>query len=141
MPLIRYRTRDITRLYRDNCSCGRTLIKMDKAKGRTDDMLIVNGVNVFPSQVEEALSRVEGASAHYMIFVRKRGALDEMEVKVEVTEAMFFDEMKKQKKLLEDLTAQLSKILLFKPKVNLVMGQTLERFEGKAKRVVDERTV
>ncbi len=141
MPLIRYRTRDITRLYREECPCGRTLIKMDKAKGRTDDMLIINGVNVFPSQVEEALSKVEGASAHYMIFVRKRGALDEMEIKVEVNEAMFFDEMKRQKKLLEDLTAQLSKTLLIKPKVSLVMGQTLERFEGKAKRVVDERTI
>jgi len=141
MPLIRYRTRDITRLYREECSCGRTLIKMEKAKGRTDDMLIINGVNVFPSQVEEALSKVDGASPHYMIFVRKKGALDEMEIKVEVTEAIFFDEMKKQKKLLEDLTAQLAKILLFKPKVNLVMGQTLERFEGKAKRVVDERNI
>ncbi|TCK60375.1 phenylacetate-CoA ligase [Seleniivibrio woodruffii] len=141
MPLIRYRTRDITRLYRDECACGRTLIKMEKAKGRTDDMLIVNGVNVFPSQVEEALSKVEGVSPHYMIFVRKRGALDEMEIKVEATEAIFFDEMKKQKKLLEDLTYQLAKILQFKPKVNLVMGQTLERFEGKAKRVVDERNI
>ncbi len=141
MPLIRYRTRDITRLYREECSCGRTLIKMDKAKGRTDDMLIINGVNVFPSQVEEALSKVDGVSPHYMIFVRKKGALDEMEIKVEVTEAIFFDEMKKQKKLLEDITAQLAKILLFKPKVNLVMGQTLERFEGKAKRVVDERNI
>ena len=141
MPLIRYRTRDITRLYREECPCGRTLIKMEKAKGRTDDMLIINGVNVFPSQVEEALSKVDGASPHYMIFVRKKGALDEMEIKVEVTESIFFDEMKKQKKLLEDLTAQLAKILQFKPKVNLVMGQTLERFEGKAKRVVDERNI
>lgn len=139
MPLIRYRTRDITRLYREECSCGRTLIKMEKAKGRTDDMLIINGVNVFPSQVEEALGKVDGVSPHYMIFVRKRGALDEMEIKVEVTEGIFFDEMKLQKKLLEDLTSQLAKILLFKPKVSLVMGQTLERFEGKAKRVVDER--
>lgn len=139
MPLIRYRTRDITRLYREECACGRTLIKMEKAKGRTDDMLIINGVNVFPSQVEEALSRVDGASSQYMIFVRKRGALDEMEIKVEATEAIFFDEMKKQKQLLDDLTAQFTKILLFKPKITLVMAQTLERFEGKAKRVRDER--
>jgi phenylacetate-CoA ligase len=139
MPLIRYRTRDITRLYREECPCGRTFIKMEKPQGRTDDMLIINGVNVFPSQVEEALSKVEGVSPHYMIFVRKKGALDEMEIKVEATESIFFDEMKKQKKLLEDLTAQFQKILLIKPKVNLVMSQTLERFEGKAKRVVDER--
>ncbi len=72
MPLLRYRTRDVTRIYRDECPCGRTLIKMEKPQGRTDDMLIINGVNVFPSQVEEALSKVQGVSPHYMIFVRKK---------------------------------------------------------------------
>jgi phenylacetate-CoA ligase len=141
MPLLRYRTRDVTRLYREECECGRTLIKMEKPQGRTDDMLIINGVNVFPSQVEEALSKVQGASPHYMIFVRKKGALDAMEIQVEVTEDIFFDEMKKQRKLVDDLTAQFQKILLLKPKVTLVTAQTLERFEGKAKRVVDERNL
>lgn len=139
MPMIRYRTRDVTRLFRDECPCGRTLIKMEKPQGRTDDMLIINGVNVFPSQVEHALAEVQGASPHYMIFVRKKGALDAIEIKVEVTEDIFFDEMKKQRKLVEDLTTQFQKILLLKPKVTLVTAQTLERFEGKAKRVVDER--
>ncbi|PLX66138.1 MAG: phenylacetate--CoA ligase [Denitrovibrio sp.] len=139
MPLLRYRTRDVTRIYREDCVCGRTLIKMEKPQGRTDDMLIINGVNVFPSQVEEALSKVQGVSPHYMIFVRKKGALDAMEIKVEVTENIFFDEMKKQRKLVDDLTSQFQKILLMKPKVTLVSSQTLERFEGKAKRVVDER--
>lgn len=141
MPLIRYRTRDVTRLYREKCPCGRTLIKMEKPQGRTDDMLIINGVNVFPSQVEEALKNVKGASPHYMIFVRKKGALDALEVKVEVTEDTFFDEMKRQRKLVDDLTAQFQKILLLKPKVTLVTSQTLERFEGKAKRVIDERNI
>lgn len=141
MPMIRYRTRDITRLYRDECKCGRTLIKMEKPQGRTDDMLIINGVNVFPSQVEEALKNVQGASPHYMIFVRKKGALDSIEIKVEATENIFFDEMKKQRKLVDDLTAQFQKILLIKPKVTLVTSQTLERFEGKAQRVVDERNL
>lgn len=141
MPMIRYRTRDVTRLFRDECPCGRTLIKMEKPQGRTDDMLIINGVNVFPSQVEEALSQVKGASPHYMIFVRKKGALDSIEIKVEVNEDIFFDEMKKQRKLVDDLTAQFQKILMLKPKVTLVTSQTLERFEGKAKRVVDERNI
>lgn len=141
MPLLRYRTRDVTRLYRDECPCGRTLIKMEKPQGRTDDMLIINGVNVFPTQVEEALNNVQGASPHYMIFVRKKGALDSIEIKVEVTEDIFFDEMKKQRRLVEDLTSQFQKILLLKPKVTLVTSQTLERFEGKAKRVVDERNL
>ncbi|PLX68336.1 MAG: phenylacetate--CoA ligase [Denitrovibrio sp.] len=139
MPLLRYRTRDVTRLYREECPCGRTLIKMDKPQGRTDDMLIVNGVNVFPSQVEEALAQVQGVSPHYIIFVRKKGALDSIEIKVEVNEDIFFDEMKKQRELVENLTVQFQKILLLKPKVTLVTSQTLERFEGKAKRVVDER--
>jgi len=141
MPLLRYRTRDVTRLYREKCPCGRTLIKMEKPQGRTDDMLIINGVNVFPSQVEEALSKVKGVSPHYMIFVRKKGALDSMEIKVEVTEDIFFDEMKKQRKLVDDLTLEFHKILLLKPKVTLVTSQTLDRFEGKAKRVVDERNL
>jgi phenylacetate-CoA ligase len=141
MPLLRYRTRDVTRLYRDECPCGRTLIKMEKPQGRTDDMLIINGVNVFPSSVEEALSKVKGVSPHYMIFVRKKGALDAMEIKVEVTEDIFFDEMKKQRTLVEDLTSQFQKVLLLKPKVTLVSPRSLERFEGKAKRVVDERTI
>jgi len=139
MPMIRYRTRDVTRLFRDECPCGRTLIKMEKPQGRTDDMLIINGVNVFPSQVEEALNNVQGASPHYMIFVRKKGALDAMEIKVEVTENIFFDEMKKQRTLVEDLTNQFQKILGIKPKITLTTSQALERFEGKAKRVVDER--
>lgn len=141
MPLIRYRTRDITRLYREECKCGRTLIKMEKPQGRTDDMLIINGVNVFPSQVEEALKNVHGVSPHYMIFVRKKGALDSIEIKVEATENIFFDEMKKQRKLVDDLTAQFQKILLLKPKVTLVTAQTLDRFEGKAQRVIDERNL
>lgn len=139
MPMIRYRTRDITRLYRDNCSCGRTLIKMEKPNGRTDDMFIVNGVNIFPSQIEEALSKIEYASNHYMIYLKKKGALDAMELHIEATEGLFFDEMKKQKELLEGLTARLTSILQIRPKIKLVEPKTLERFEGKAKRVIDQR--
>jgi len=139
MPLIRYRTRDITRIYRDNCKCGRTLIKMEKPSGRTDDMIIVNGVNVFPSQVEEALKEIEDTTPHFMIYVRKKGALDMMEIHLEVSENLFFDEMKRQKEVLDKITERLFNYLGIKPKVKLVEPKSLERFEGKAKRVIDER--
>lgn len=139
MPLIRYRTRDITRLYRDKCSCGRTLIKMEKPSGRTDDMLIINGVNVFPSQVEEVFSSFDHATPHYMIFVKKKGYLDMMEIQLEVADDMFFDEMKKQRAWLEQLTEKMFNVLGIKPKIKLVEHKTIERFEGKAQRVIDER--
>ena len=139
MPLIRYRTRDVTRLYREKCACGRTLIKMEKPRGRTDDMLIINGVNVYPSQVAEALESVSGASPHFMMIVSKKGVLDELEIQIEVSEALFFDEMKKQKSLMEELVRVFQQAILIKPRVKLVMPKTLERFEGKAKRVIDNR--
>lgn len=139
MPLIRYRTRDITRLYRDKCACGRTFIKMEKTFGRTDDMLIINGVNVFPSQVEEVLREFDEATPHYMIFIKKKGHLDLMEIDVEVSENLFFDEMKKQRELLEKMNERLFSVLGIKPKIKFVEPKTIVRFEGKAKRVVDER--
>ncbi len=139
MPLIRYRTRDVTRLYREKCGCGRTLIKMEKPRGRTDDMIIINGVNIYPSQVAEALETVNGASPHFMMIVSKKGVLDELEIQIEVSEALFFDEMKKQKSLMEELVRVFQQAILIKPKVKLVMPKTLERFEGKAKRVIDNR--
>lgn len=139
MPLIRYRTRDITRLFRDKCPCGRTFIKMEKPSGRTDDMLIINGVNVFPTQVEEVLKEFEQATPHYFIIVKKKGHLDLMEIQVEISENLFFDEMKKQRELLEKIHERMFNVLGIKPKVKFVEPKTIERFEGKAKRVIDER--
>jgi phenylacetate-CoA ligase len=139
MPLIRYRTRDITRLYRDKCPCGRTLIKMEKTFGRTDDMIIINGVNIFPSQVEEVLNEFDEATPHYMIFIKKKGHLDLMEIDIEVSEKLFFDEMKKQRELLEKMNERMFNVLGIKPKIKFVEPKTIERFEGKAKRVIDER--
>ena len=139
MPMLRYRTRDITRIYRDNCPCGRSLIKMDKPKGRTDDMFIVNGVNIYPSQIEEALGNFSNVTPHYMIHLKKKGALDLMELHIETNDSMFFDEMKKQKVFLDTFTSKLTSILQIKPKVLLVEPKSIERFTGKAKRVVDER--
>ena len=139
LPLIRYRTRDITKLYREECPCGRTLIKMAKPSGRTDDMLIIRGVNIFPSQVEEALLEIEGASPHFQIVVDRKGHLDEMEVWVEASEHLFFDSMRKQKELLDRITDHLQQSLGIKVKVKLVEPKTLERTSGKAKRVIDRR--
>ncbi len=139
LPLIRYRTRDITRLYREKCPCGRTFVKMAKPSGRTDDMLIIRGVNIFPSQVEEALLEIEGVSPHFQIVVDKRGYLDEMEVWVEASERIFFDSMKKQKELLDRITEHLQQSLGVKVKVKLVEPKTLERTTGKSKRVIDKR--
>jgi phenylacetate-CoA ligase len=132
MPLIRYRTRDITRLFRDKCPCGRTFIKMEKPSGRTDDMLIINGVNVFPSQVEEVFKEFDQATPHYMIFIKKKGHLDLMEIQLEISENLFFDEMKKQRALLEKMNERMFNVLGIKPKIKFVEPKTI-------KRVIDER--
>ncbi len=139
MPLIRYRTRDLTRLYLDDCPCGRTLVKMEKIAGRTDDMIIVRGVNIYPGQVEEVLFGFEGVTPHYIIRITRDGALDNMEIQIEVTEALFFDEMKKQRDLVDKISENLRTALGISVKVRMVEPRSLERFQGKARRVVDER--
>jgi len=138
-PVIRYRSRDITRLYREGCSCGRTLIKMDKVCGRSDDMLIIRGVNVFPSQIEALLMEIEGVEPHYQIVVDRHGAMDDLEVMVEVGETIFSDELKVMNALAEKIVARLRSILGISAKVTLVEPTTLERSAGKAKRVIDKR--
>jgi phenylacetate-CoA ligase len=141
LPMIRYRTRDITRLYEDHCACGRTLIKMDKVTGRTDDMIIFKGVNIYPSQIEEILFGFEGVTPHYQIVLTREGSLDIMEILVEVTESIFFDEMKKQSDMVEKVGDSIRSVLGVSPKVRLVEPRSLERFQGKATRVVDEREI
>ena len=140
-PVIRFRTRDLTRLMPDPCSCGRKLIRMSRVMGRTDDMLIIRGVNVFPSQIEAVLCDIEGTEPHYQIIVERKGALDEVTVLVEVSETTFFDEMKKQSELVDLIRRRLSLELGISVDVKLVEQKTLERFEGKAKRVIDRRTL
>jgi phenylacetate-CoA ligase len=139
MPLVRYRTSDLTRLYVEECNCGRTLVKMEKVTGRTDDMIIFKGVNVYPSQVEEILFEFEGVTPHYQIVLGRDGALDTMEILVEVNESIFFDEMKKQRTMIENIFDSIRSTLGVSPKVKLVEPRSLERFRGKAKRVIDER--
>ncbi|MGV1097963.1 phenylacetate--CoA ligase family protein [Thiovibrio sp. JS02] len=138
-PVIRYRTRDLTRLIEEPCACGRTLRRMQRVMGRTDDMLIVKGVNVYPSQIENVLFEIEGTKPHYQIVVEKEGRLDKITVLVEVVEAIFFDEMKKQGAMIDTIKRKLASELGIGVDVKLVEEKTLERSEGKAKRIVDKR--
>lgn len=138
-PVIRFRTRDLTRIIADQCACGRTFRKMQRVMGRTDDMLIIRGVNVFPSQIESILFEVEGTEPHYQIVVDRKAALDDITVLVEVEESIFFDQMKKQSELISLIKKHLASELGISVEVKLVEKKTLERTEGKAKRVVDKR--
>jgi phenylacetate-CoA ligase len=138
-PLIRYRTGDISRLNPAPCRCGRTSIRMARVFGRTDDMLIIRGVNVYPSQIEQVLLEIDGTEPHYQILVDRKGTLDELEVLVEVDERLFFDEMKKQHQLVEEIEEKLHSALGLSAKVKLVEPKTITRYEGKAKRVLDKR--
>ncbi|GAB4482936.1 MAG: phenylacetate--CoA ligase [Thermodesulfovibrionales bacterium] len=138
-PVIRFRTRDLTRLIPEPCACGRKLMRMSRVMGRTDDMLIIKGVNVFPSQIEAVLFAIEGTEPHYQIVVDRKGALDEVTVMVEVQESIFFDEMRKQSELVGRIKDRLASELGIGVNVKLVEKKTLERSEGKAKRVIDNR--
>jgi len=139
VPLLRYRTHDITRLNPEPCGCGRTATRMEKVQGRTDDMLIVRGVNIFPSQVESALLEIEGTEPHYMLVLYKEGVMDALEIWVEVSERIFSDEMKQLRELEETIKDRLQSVLGLSIKLKLVEPRTIARSEGKAKRVMDLR--
>jgi phenylacetate-CoA ligase len=140
MPMIRYRTHDITRILPGTCECGRTLRRVDRIGRRSDDMLIIRGVNVFPSQVETALLAVEGTLPHFQILLTRSQGLDQMEVQVEVTPSMFNDKIGALQELHDKLQHALDRVLGIRVKVSLVEAHTIERSEGKAKRVIDRRT-
>ncbi|ACB77592.1 phenylacetate--CoA ligase family protein [Opitutus terrae] len=139
MPMIRYRTRDITALETVPCECGRTIRRIRRIGRRSDDMLILRGVNVFPSQVETALLAVEGTVPHYQIVLTRSHGLDEMEVKVEVTPQVFSDEVRSLEAIQRKLEASVEKTLCIRAKVKLVEPHSIQRSEGKAKRVLDLR--
>jgi phenylacetate-CoA ligase len=141
MPMIRYRTRDVTAIVAEPCACGRTLRRIRRIGRRSDDMVIIRGVNVFPSQVETALLRVEGTLPHYQIVLTREVGLDQMEVKVEVTPEVFSDEIRKLEALQHHLEASIENILGLRVKVTLVEPRTLARSEGKARRVSDLRNI
>lgn len=138
-PMIRYRTRDLTSILPGPCPCGRTLRRMARVKGRTDDMLIIKGVNVFPSQIESVLFEIEGTEPHYQIVVDRKGAMDDATVLVEVGESIFFDQMRRQREMVERIRRQLAQELGITVEVRLVEKKTLARSDGKAQRVVDNR--
>ena len=139
LPLFRYRTKDLTSITYDKCECGRTLARISRFKGRSDDMLIIRGVNVFPSQVEAALLDVVETSPHYMLIVDRVNNLDILEVQVEVEERFFSDEIKKLEGLTQKIHHVLQSALGLSVKVKLVEPKTIQRSEGKAKRVIDKR--
>jgi phenylacetate-CoA ligase len=138
-PVLRYRTRDLCSITTARCECGRTLARMGRIVGRTDDMFIISGVNVFPSAVERVLFAIEGIEPHYQIVLGRKGALDTFEVQVEVTEELFNGWMDDLRAFERRVTEELRSALLVRPKVKLVEPGTLERTEGKARRVIDER--
>ncbi|WP_295430903.1 phenylacetate--CoA ligase family protein [uncultured Thiodictyon sp.] len=141
VPMIRYRTRDIARIYREPCPCGRNTTRMGRVAGRSDDMLIIRGVNVFPSQIEEALLRVEGTTPHYLIEVDRPGTLDQVTVKVEIRAEMFSDRMDRMQTLRERIAREIHTVAGIRAEVDLVEPRRIERFDGKAKRVLDKRAL
>ena len=139
MPVLRYRTKDITRLNYEPCRCGRTHVRMDKVTGRTDDMMIIKGVNVFPSQIESVLVSTKGIGPHYQLVVRRQNFMDNLEVKVELVSTELLESYGELKALQRGLHDRLKSVLGLETKVTLVEPKSLERFQGKAKRILDLR--
>jgi len=141
MPIIRYRTRDLTRLNYEKCACGRTLVRMEKCMGRTDDMLIIRGVNVFPSQIESVLLEMSETEPHYLLIIDREETLDVVNLLVEVQEQFFSDEIKQLETLRKKITDKIQSTLGISIRVKLVEPKTIERTAGKAKRVIDKRKI
>jgi phenylacetate-CoA ligase len=139
LPLIRYRTRDLTRLNYDKCTCGRTMVRMEKCLGRSDDMLIIRGVNLFPSQIESVILEMSEIKPHYLLIVDRVNNLDTIELQVEVDEAFFQDKISQLQSLRNKIQNNLESTLGLGIKVTLVEPKTIERSEGKSKRVIDKR--
>jgi phenylacetate-CoA ligase len=138
-PMIRYRTRDLTRMITEPCPCGRTLHRIRRIMGRTDDMLIIKGVNVFPTQIEAVLFDIEGTQPHYNLVVEREHNEDKVTVLVEVVESIFFDQMKKQRTMVDTIKKRLATELGVGVNVKLVEERSLERYNGKSSRVIDKR--
>ncbi len=139
MPLIRYRTHDICCLNPEPCACGRTHVRMSRITGRTDDMMVIRGVNVFPSQIESVLMRVKGVTPNYMLIVDRVNSTDTLEVQVELSEEMFTDTVSGIERIRDEIKENIKSVVGISVKVQLVPPKTIQRFEGKAKRVIDNR--
>jgi phenylacetate-CoA ligase len=140
-PVIRYRTGDISMLHPEPCRCGRTMVRMGRVQGRSDDMLIIRGVNVFPSQIESVIMETEGVEPHYQLVVERVGSLDQLMVLVEVNDKIFSDEIKNLQAMERNLEKNIRESLGVSAQVKLVEPKTIQRSEGKAMRVVDKRKV
>ncbi|MDD2393053.1 MAG: phenylacetate--CoA ligase [Eubacteriales bacterium] len=139
IPIIRYRTKDITSLVRDKCSCGRTNVRMNMVRGRTDDMLIIRGVNVFPSQIESVLVGITGIGPHYQIVVTREKFMDKIEIKVELVDGALLDKYSELERLTDKIRHQMKIQLQLESKITLLNPKELERTTGKSKRVLDLR--
>ena len=139
MPMIRYRTRDLTRIISEKCPCGRTIRRIDRISSRSDDMFIIRGVNVFPSQIETALLSVEGTTANYNIVLYTENGLDNIEVNVEINPALFSDKISEMEKLQRKLSHAIESVIGLRVRLNIVAPNSIQRSEGKAKRVTDNR--
>lgn len=139
IPLLRYRTKDISRLHEEPCACGRTHCRMDKVTGRSDDMLKIRGVNVFPSQIESTIVGMEHIGPHYQLVVRREGFSDTLEVKVELIDGRLLEQYAELERLQENIRQKLRSVLGLDAKISLVEPATLERFQGKARRILDLR--
>lgn len=140
-PAIRYRTHDICSLNIEKCDCGRTFVRMNRITGRTDDMLIIRGVNVFPTQVESVLINIAGVLPHYLLIVDRVNATDTLEIQVEVANDMFSDEVRKMEALTKRIEGELQSVLQLHARVKLVQQGSIERSEGKSKRILDRRKI
>lgn len=141
IPILRYRTRDITRIIDEPCSCGRTHLRISRLQGRTDDMLIIRGVNVFPTQIESVLLEIGEVEPHYQIVVRRDGSLDTIEIKVELSETMFSDKISNLEKLERRIKDRINSVTGINAKISLVEPKSLPRSEGKSQRVIDLRKI
>lgn len=139
IPLLRYRTRDLTVLNNEICECGRTHVRMEGVMGRSDDMIIIRGVNVFPTQIEDVLLGISDVEPHYQLVITREGTLDFLEVQVEVTEELFSDKIRNMESLSNTIKQKLSSVLQLNAKITLVEPRSIPRSEGKAKRVIDKR--
>lgn len=139
LPIIRYRTGDISRIIEEQCPCGRTSVRIGRIEGRTDDMLIIRGVNVFPSQIEHVLLNISGVEPHYQLIVNREGLLDNLEVQVEVSEKTVFDEVRELENLAKKIRHEIESLLGISVKVKLVEPKKITRSEGKAQRIIDKR--
>jgi phenylacetate-CoA ligase len=141
MPIIRYRTRDLTRIIPETCSCGKTHRRIERIKGRSDDMIIVGGVNVFPSQIETVIMNIPEIGNNYQIILEREEGLDRMHIKVEIYSKMFKGDLKALQKLNKDIVEKLRALIIVTPKVEFMEPGSLPPSEGKAKRVFDNREI